>query len=389
MENEKVFRPIAINSSLTGSLYYLFTFLCAGSYMPYLYVYIADLGISGKQIGLLSSLVPVSMLLFAAPVASLADVKNWRVRILRLGLLGWAISIFFLQFPNNFAQFLMVLVPLALLNSPVMSIADGLIARMAKRENLNYGGMRLWGSFGFATSALVFGAIWQKFSFAPMFTVASLLAIPLVWVSGKLDEGEIIQTRERGSLKSLFRDKGLLMLLAAIFLSGISNSLTMTFEGIYARSLGGGNFLIGVMIASAAFFELPAMFYMKKIAKVIGRPNAILLGYAFSAAAFLGYILVSNPNNLPYFSVLKGIAYGLTLTGSIALLTDRTPDEWSSTSQSLMAISYMGLAPLVAGPLGGIIHDAFNPGAVFVLGLVTMAGAAVILWNASRRGYLS
>ncbi|MFN2152535.1 MAG: MFS transporter, partial [Anaerolineales bacterium] len=152
MEKEKVFRPVAFNSSsYIGSLYYLFTFLCAGSYNPYLYVYIADLGISGKQIGLLASLVPVSMLVFAAPIASLADVKSWRVRILRLGLLGWAVSLFFLQFPNTFAQFVMVLLPLAVLNSPVMAIADGLIARMAKRENLNYGGMRLWGSFGFAT----------------------------------------------------------------------------------------------------------------------------------------------------------------------------------------------------------------------------------------------
>ncbi|MEJ2759895.1 MAG: MFS transporter, partial [Anaerolineales bacterium] len=352
-------------------------------YNPYLYVYIADLGISGKQIGLLASLVPVSMLVFTAPIASLADVKSWRVRILRLGLLGWAVSLFFLQFPNTFAQFVMVLLPLAVLNSPVMAIADGLISRMAKRENLNYGGMRLWGSFGFATSALLFGAVWQKFTFKPMFTVASLLAIPLLWIAGKFNEGEIIQSRERGSLKMLFQDKGLLMLLAAIFLSGVSNSITMTFEGIYARSLGGGNFLIGVMIASAAFFELPAMFYMKKIARVIGRPNTILLGYAFSGAAFLGYILVSNPNYLPFFSVLKGIAYGLTLTGSIALLTERTPDEWSSTSQSLMAVSYMGLAPLVAGPLGGMIHDAYSPGAVFVLGLVTMAGAAIILISAS------
>lgn len=384
----KVLSSKANASMLKGSLYYLFLFLCVGAYNPFLYVYIADQGISGKQIGILSSLVPVSMLLFATTIASFADMKGWRVRILRISLICWGLAIFFLQFPHTFWQYFLVLLPLAIVNSPTMSIADSLIARMARRESLNFGGMRLWGSAGYAISAFLFGAIWQRLGFDHMFLVGSILIIPLIWIVGKFDEGVIKSNNERKPIWVLFKDKGLMLLLAAIFLSGISNGLSMTYEGIYVRSLGGGNFLIGIMIACAATFELPAMFFSQRIAKRFRWPNTILLGYTFTAMAYLGYLFVPDPNLLPFFSVLKGIGYGLNFTSSIVILTERTPDEWASASQSLMAICWMGLAPLVAGPLGGIIHDAISPGAVFGIGLVALVGAAIILWGADRMGQL-
>jgi MFS family permease len=92
---------------------------------------------------------------------------------------------------------------------------------------------------------------------------------------------------------------------------------------------------------------------------------------------------------LPIFSISKGIGYGLNLTMSIVMLTGLTPEEWSAASQSLMTISWMGLAPLVAGPLGGIILDAFSIRAVYGLGLVAVFIAAIIILSASKRGELS
>jgi PPP family 3-phenylpropionic acid transporter len=371
-----------------GSLYYLFTFLRAGAFMPYLNVYYAELGLSGQQIGWLASLLPLSLLLLATPISSMADRKGWRVWLLQIGLAGSGAIIFFLQFPSTFSGFILLILPMAVFNSPIMSISDSLIARMAQRDRLNYGGMRLWGSLGYAISAMIFGALWQCFSFEPMFLVASILCLPLIWIAGKFQEGSINEKIERKPIGVIFRDAGLVMLLLATFLAAISNSLSMTFEGIYVRSLGGGNFLIGVMIAFAAFIELPAMYYSERIARKLGGTTTILLAYGFTASAYLGYILVSNPNLLPIFSILKGLGYGLNLTSVVVMLTKRTPDEWASTAQSLLSIGWMGLSPLIAAPLGGLIHDAISPAAVFGLGVVAIVIAAIVLWLASFLGKL-
>jgi MFS transporter, PPP family, 3-phenylpropionic acid transporter len=378
-----------LNPAWSGSLYYLGAFLCHGSYGPFLYVYFSELGLSGQQVGWLAIGSPLMTLLLATPIASLADRKRWRVRIAQIAMFGMGVVLFLLRYPTTFTGILGLGLLMAILSSPVMSITDSLVARMSQRHHLNYGAMRLWGSVGYATSALAFGAVWQRLGFGPMFLVGSLLFLPLIWVTGRLEEGQPKDQQEQGKIVELLSDPGLVLLLLATILAGIANSLSMTFEGIYVRSLGGGNFLIGMMIAFAAYSELPTMFFGDRLAKRLRRPNTVILAYGLAICAYLGYILIPNPAILPLFSILKGLGFGLFFPNTVRIVTERTPEKWASTAQSLMTVGMFGIAPLVAGPLGGFIHDAIGPAAVFGLGTLALGLAAIVLWLATKRGKLN
>jgi|WetSurMetagenome_2_1015567.scaffolds.fasta_scaffold36571_3 MFS transporter, PPP family, 3-phenylpropionic acid transporter len=367
-----------------GSLYYLVTFLCAGSLNPFLYVYFSELGLNGEQIGLISSLGPIMTMLLATAIASFADRKRKRILVLQIALFCTCIIVFLLRLPTTFASIALLMFFLAIFSSPVMSLGEGLIARMAQRNKLNYGAMRLWGSFGYALSSLGFGVLWQILGFKVMFVVASLFYLPLIFLARQLEEGPVIPQQERKPFFNLLRDNGLLLLLVATFLAAISNSLTMTFSGILVRSLGGGNFLVGAMIAGGAVAELPMMFYSDRISKRIHRTNAVQLSYGLMAVSYVGYMLAKDPVLLPFLTLIKGLGYGLWITTTIRLVTERTPEEWASTAQSLLTICLFGLAPLVAGPVGGWIHDAVNPGAVFGLGIFTLALASLVIFLAVR-----
>jgi MFS family permease len=372
-----------------GSLFYLGFFLAAGSFAPFLNVYFTELGLSGQQVGLLSILSPISTLVLAPMITSLADRRRWRVRLVQAALACWGLLIFFLGTPATFAGIALLMLPLAISFSPIMATSDSLIARMAQRHHMNYGGMRLWGSIGFAASALAFGGIWQRFGFRPMFAVGSLLVLPLIWVTGRLEEGPVQAEGEKGRPAELLRDSGLVLLLLATFLAGISNSLALTFEGIYVRYLGGSNFLIGLMIAFSAFSELPTMFFGQRVADFLSGPRSVILAYGLMGGAYLGYVLVSNPAALPIFAMLKGLGFGLFFPNTVRILTERSPEKWAATAQSLMAAGMFGLAPLVAGPLGGLIHDRINPAAVFGLGILTLGLAAAVLQLGVRRGNIA
>jgi PPP family 3-phenylpropionic acid transporter len=387
--NHSIVSQNILTPARSGSLYYLGIFLTSGSYGPFLYVYYAELGLTGRQIGFIATLYPLAMLLFATAISSYADRKRQRVRIAQLGLVGLAISVFCLQFPTTFIGIILVVIPMSIFASPVMSIADSLIARMARRHNLNYGSMRLWGSIGYATGALTFGVVWQRFGFDPMFLIASLAFLPVIWITGKLEETSSSQATKPGSFLHLFRDTGLVFLLVAIFLAGISNSLSMTFEGIYVHFLGGGSFLIGMMTAFSAFAELPTMNYSQRIAQRLRGANAVILAFLLMAVAYLGYMLVKVPTVLPWIAALKGVGFGLFLPNAVRILNERAPEEWASTTQSFMTVGMFGLAPLIAGPVGGWIHDAISPSAVFALGSLTLGLAALVLWFASIRGDLT
>jgi MFS family permease len=332
---------------------------------------------------------PMMTVFFATPLSSLADRKRWRIRMVQIALLLVALIFFFMQFPKSFAGVALLMLPMAFFFSPVMSISDSLVARMAFRHKLNYGSMRMWGSVGFASAALVFGIIWGSVGFKPMFAVSSLILLPLIWILGQFQEGPSRDAKERAPVKVLFRDTGLLLLVIGAFLAGIANSLSMTFEGIYVRSLGGTSFLIGLMSAFAASSELPTMYFGQRIGIKLRGANAIILAFLLSFSAYLGFVLLPKPNIMPIFSILKGLGFGLFFTNTVRLITERTPEEWASTAQSLMTVGMFGLAPLFAGPLGGAIHDRISPAAIFGLGALALMLASLLLGMGVIQGKFS
>ena len=385
LNNEHSIALKRLNPAWSGSLYYLFTFLSNGSYAPFIYVYFSELGLNGKQIGILSVLSPILTMLLSPMISSYVDRSHLRVKMLRISLFCVAVLVYLLQFPTTFEEIALFMVFMAIFSSPVMSIAEALIARMAQRDQLNYGGMRLWGSFGFAISALGFGAIWQVWGFKPMFIIGSLLYLPVLILAGQLQEGPQFVHAQRKPALQMLTDHGLLLLLIATFFASVSNSLAMTYNGVYARSLGSGNLLIGMITAFGAFAELPIMFYSDRIAFRLKKVNGVLLAYLLMALAFVGYVLVKNPVWLPLFSAVRGLGYGLWITITIRLVTHRTPAEWAATAQSLLTVCMFGMAPLVAGLFGGWIYDAISPAAVFILGIIALGSAITFLGWGSRR----
>ena len=376
-------------SAWTGSFYYLVFFFGSGSYFPFLYVHLSDLGLSGEQGGLLATFPPIMTMLLSPVVAGFADRNRLRVRVSQVGLACLAVTMFLFRFPRTFGTVVPLMLVFAMLLTPFTSVADGLVARMAHRNGLNYGGMRLWGSFGFAVSAVVCGAVWQTLGFKTMFLITGLLFLAPIPVVALLEEGPVIPAHERRPASHLLRDRGLLLVLLAAFLSGIANSLSGTFSGIYARSIGGGNMLVGAMFAVSALAECPTMLLSSRLSDRISEANAVVCGYAVMAAAYAGYALVHTPGLLVLLAGIKGLGYGVWLTVTIRSVTRRTTEEWASTAQALLTICLMGLAPLVAGPIGGLIHDVVSPGAVFVLAAGCLALAGIVMLSAGRRSRLA
>jgi MFS transporter, PPP family, 3-phenylpropionic acid transporter len=380
----KILKPV-----VTGSLFYFLAFSIAGAYQPFLNVYFTRIGLTGEQVGLLSTFQPIITILFLSAIASLADRLGKKGRIAQFSMLGASISVFLLGFSASFGGIAVLMLFLSIFTAPNMTLTDSMISRMAFRHNLNYGGMRLWGSFMYAVAAAGFGALWQHFGYKPMFLAAALCFLPVIWITGRIEEGPAAVPNKNQPVRVFFRDRGMVLLLLATFLFGISNSIFLTFGGIYANSLGAGNLVIGLMVSFGCIGELPMMFFSNRISRRLGKVDTVILSFALMAAAYLGYLLTANPNFLPVYTLLKGLGYGLWFTVTIRLLIEKTPPERAATAQSLFTISWIGLSPLIAGPLGGWIHDFISPAAVFGLGIVSLFLASVVLIYARRTGKLS
>ena len=362
-----------------ASLFYLAFYFAMASYLPFINVYFHTLHLSGWQIGVLSALLPTMSFLIVPPLSILADRRRWRVRLLCASVAGTTVSLFLLMLPVGFVALLPLIAVFSVFYSPIAPLADTSIVGMAARQGLNYGGMRLFGSLGFAVSAALFGAVWQYAGYRAMFAVGAGLSLVVAFLALGLDEAEPTERRHRTPLRSIAHDRLLVGVLVTTFLAASAVGMEFTFVGIYMSKLGGSGLLVGLIFAVAAMFELPGMRYSGAVAARIGPGETLLLAYGLLVLAYLGYSAAPNPYALLACSVLRGLGYGLFYVGTIRFLNERAPSEWSATVQGIMNATAYGLGQLITRPLGGRIFDAFGPRVLYLFCSVLVAAAAAIM----------
>jgi MFS family permease len=293
------------------------------------------------------------------------------------------------MFPRSFLFWVCCRAIMALFASPVTSLADSMISRMALTHKLNYGSMRLWGSLSFALMAATCGMLWERIGLRMMLPVTGLVFFCVVIVSaGLLDEGppRNTDTPKVGMWHILRQDMGLTVLTMASFLIGASVYLSVTFDGIYMTHLGGTQSMIGFMFGLTAFSELPTMHYNPALIRRFGGPHMLIVASGVMAAAFIGYSLAWEPWMLLVTAAIKGLGFGLFWAVNIRLISERAPEHLASTVQSIVTTATFGVAPVIFSLIGGEMLDAFGPRSIFFTTSACTCGAALILLIALARG---
>lgn len=372
-----------------GSAYYGFFWPMVALYAPYFNVYLLELGFSGTQIGTLAAVFPLFAFVVAPTLSSLADRRGWRLRFLQISLLGWAAVLLLYRLPTSFTAFLLLVVVESALRSPALPIADGVIARMASRHRLNYGDMRLWGSFGFAAVAILSGIVWQQVGYRTMFVAAAVAVLPAFFIASRLEEGELASGNGRRSILFLFQDKGLVILYTTAFLLGMSLFSTFVFGSIFITQLGGNDTHIGLLFGFSALTEVPIMRSSGKIVQRLQGPQALVLAVAILFIGLLGFAIAWSPVILILAGAIKGVGYGLLFVVLVQLLNERAPEGWGSTAQSGFQAAFLGLAPLLTSALNGYIFDAWGAGLLFGIMTAVIGLSLVLLLLALRQNWFA
>jgi MFS family permease len=328
------------------------------------------------------------MTLVATPcLAALADRQGRRVLTIGICVGGLAAVLLLLGIPRSFITLLPLVTLYGIFRGSVSPLADSVIIRMSIRHHLNYGNMRMWGSFSFAIIVLCFGLLWQRWGFEPMFATAGLLFLPVIAGAMILEEGPPRPQQTHRPLTEITGDLGLLAILAATFLIQAGFQLTFVFGGIYMDNLNGSQFQIGLFFAITALMELPVMQYSNKIMNWLGGPRTLLLAYGLGIIALLGYALAWTPWVLILASAIRGIGFGLFFISTVRLIDNRVPEEWSASVQGIMNAGALGLAPLLANPIAGELYDRWGAPAVFWfssglagLAILVLVWAIIVRW---------
>jgi MFS transporter, PPP family, 3-phenylpropionic acid transporter len=163
-----------MNPYWRGTFYYLAFWGSIGTFAGFIGVRWTELGITPAQLGLLSIFGPIAGLTLAPFLSRIADSRGLHREILAGSLFLMGASLACGVFVRDFTGALLLSVVVAVFACGVSPIGDGLIARMASSNGLQFGRMRLWGSFSFASTSALFGLVYNSTGYLPMFVVCGL-----------------------------------------------------------------------------------------------------------------------------------------------------------------------------------------------------------------------
>ena len=374
------------NPTVRGALYYFGYWGVVGTYIPFLYVHFQQIGLSGTQIAVFATMLPLMMLTTAPFIANYADRSRRRRGLLALCIVLVGLSMFAVGYGHAFWQLLPLMLLMSFVRSPIAGIGDGLVARMAVKNGVNFGSMRLFGSLGFATVASGCGYLWQEYGYQPMFAVACIGFICVAGLGLLLDEDAAVEPAN-ASWRPMLTDPGMRTILLTSFLLAGSLSMSGTFEGIMMNTLGGSGLFIGLLLGFTGMSEIPMMRNAPWLANRFGAERTLMGGCLILAVAHLMYATAWSPIILLIGAMVRGSGFGLSFVMLVSLSAKRAPAGMVASAQAAVTAAGWGLAPLIGIPLTGLLYDATGgPRSTFLVCMVMALLAATVIGMAQVRG---
>ncbi|HET7629360.1 MAG TPA: MFS transporter [Bacillales bacterium] len=343
----------------------------------FLPIYFKSQGLSGAEIGALLAVGPFASL-FSQPFWGYMSDKYKTVKkmlmiclvgFLLAGLLFFSMDAFMLMIMTGFVLFFFM--------SPLGALGDSLSQRTAAEKNISFGGIRAWGSIGFATTSLLTGAIFSvigverillPFLFFGFLALLSGFSVSDVKVSNKK-----LRLKD---VRKLTNDLPFLLFLFLILFITVTHRTNDSFIGIYVKSLGGTDSLVGwawfIGVASeAAVFALGYAWFRRFHELTF----ITFAGFLYTLRWVL-YAFVTDPHWLVFFQVLHGITFGIFYLASVQYVTKVVPKELQATGLLLFISVFFGLSGIIGGLLGGFLMDQAGGHVLYgVMSVTAFAGS--------------
>ncbi|OMF18942.1 MFS transporter [Paenibacillus sp. FSL H7-0331] len=351
-------------------------------YSSFFPLYLKAIGMSNFMIGLL---------LAGGPFISLLSNPFWgywsdrlqngrRILILLLVGNGLVMQAVFAVHSTYFIYGLMLIY--FFFQTPLFSQSNSLILDVVERTGHKFGSFRLWGALGWAIMAVVTGPILEWLGIGEFWIVYGLM-IGISIVLGCMLPRQVPTVSAKkisaGGYGKILGNKLFLSLIIIGILISIPNSMNNIFVSIYISDMGGSNALIGWSAFLSSIFEIPVYLLLDRYLR---RNNKTMIAclIVVSLLYALRWLLMSMAVT-PYQIIFTQTLHCLTFAGYYYVGTQLTayliPQQFRASGQAVYALSWGGLAGIIAGIIGGwMFQDLGAPTMYRICTLMALLGAA-------------
>ena len=361
-----------------GSQYFLY-FGVMGVFLPYFNLYCYHLKFSGFQIGVLSGIRSIALVLFPLIWAGLADRFHIRRPIyIFCSFISTAIWAFYL-YTTDFWAMLLITVFYGIFYAPIISFLEAFTMDVLGTEKKSYGKMRGWGTIAFIMMVLLLGKVIDIYSIEIIITLIFFGSMAQAIISIKIPDIQIKKQTSFSSNAKVLLKRPVIVFLFCAFLMLVSHGTYYGFYSIHLENLGYGKTFIGISWALASIAEIIVMIKSDIIFKRFSTDNVLFFSFMVAALRWMGLSFTTSSVIILFLQVLHAVTYGTFHVSSILYIDSLTPDEGKTLGQAVNNAVTYGLGLMVGFFINGYLFETLGTFTLFMISSFIALGGGLIL----------
>ncbi len=360
---------------ITISSQYFIYFGVLGIFLPYFNLYCYKLGFSGTQIGALSGLRSVAMVIFPLIWGMLADRYSIRRPIYILcNFVSTAVWIMFL-FNTEFWPMLLITVLYGIFYAPIISFLEAVTMDVLGAAKKSYGSIRAWGSISFIAMVLVLGKIIDLYSVDIILVLILAGSVILAIISLGIPA---IQAPKKDLLASgagSLLEKRVIVFLFCAFLMLVSHGAYYGFFSIHLANMGFGSTFIGITWALASTAEILVMIKSDRLFNRFSLENVLFFSFLVAAVRWMILFFAGSATLILASQILHAVTYGTFHMASILYIDRLAPEKAKTLGQAVNNALTYGLGLMVGFFVNGYVYEITGSFTLFLMSsLIALAG---------------
>jgi PPP family 3-phenylpropionic acid transporter len=362
------------------SIQYALYFGTLGVFLPYFNLYCYHLGFSGVQIGALSSLRSVVLVVFSLAWGMIADRFHVRKPLYVLcnivSTLIW--SFYFLA--DTFWMMFLITACYGVFYAPIIAFLEAFSMDLLGSGKSGYGRIRVWGSIAFIVVVTMVGWVlgWLpiKAILVFIFTGSVLLSLVGLKMPAAIGTSKVSFWR---SIRAFVNQRVLVFLFCALLMLA-SHGAYYGFFSIYLESRGFSSSFIGVAWALAIIAEILVMINSKRIFQYVSLEKALATAFII---AVLRWVLLGTVHSwyaILMLQILHAGTYGMFHMASILYMDRLSPEGTKTLGQSINNAMTYGLGLMVGFFISGFLYERTEAPFIFMASaLLALLGGVIFM----------
>ena len=361
-----------------GSQYFLY-FGVMGVFLPYFNLYCYHLKFSGFQIGVLSAIRSIALVLFPLVWGGLADRFHIRRPIyIFCSFISTAIWAFYL-YTTDFWAMLLITIFYGVFYSPIISFLEAFTMDVLGTEKKSYGKMRGWGTIAFIMTVLLMGKVIDIYSIEIIIILIFYGSMAQALISIKIPDIQIKKQTSFSSNAKVLLKRPVIVFLFCAFLMLVSHGTYYGFYSIHLENLGYGKTFIGISWALASIAEIVVMIKSDIIFKRFSTDNVLFFSFMVAVLRWLGLFFTTSPAIILFLQILHAVTYGTFHVSSILYIDSLTPDEGKTLGQAVNNAVTYGLGLMVGFFINGFLFETLGTFTLFMVSsFIALVGALLL-----------